>query len=663
MLKNASGIADYCKSIHRTIVSTAHRRDRSKGELVTNLSQSYASACGLLGRRSSALIGVLSLLGISCASDATELTGTGELPEGDDVAVSDEPATLSLGATGPEVAAANAYFRRYGYFEDATLRADYPNWTPILGQPPEDDSIFGAELERAVRVFQARAGLEATGVIDEQIRALITTPRCGVPDSRGGAVLPFESPLASGALEGLVEKWAPEVAPQLSIPWRTDHSVTYSVANATNKLKRDAAGTLFWSQADIDTALASAFNLWRTKGTTALTDLTFTKSASGPVDVAITFVSFSSLTPPQSANSLADANGATIRFNTDQVWPSASGIQGNDVLSVATHEMGHDLGLGHSSVEKNPFGSADKPVMYPNVQPALLKSDDLQALAASPYTHYANVGTAQDMGSALAVGVENTWKVSTTTTTGGFTVHRWNQTTQTWGPAVSGGGGVRIDVNNSTPWIVTDQGMVRERSGITAQVPDGTGWTDRGNCGFKDIGAGGSVVWALGGSANGEGDYQAYRYNGGTTCASWLLINDHPGVRLDVATDGSPWVVSSLHGIYHRNGVTGNTPTGSSWSEYTGRANDIGIGSEQYGTYGTIWITEHPSTGSRIYLLNIQSSINADGGDLSGPSDALDRNGWFAQQSGGTGGAFITVGRDSMPWVVGIDQSAWRRGQ
>ncbi len=70
---------------------------------------------------------------------------------------------------------------------------------------------------------------------------------------------------------------------------------------------------------------------------------------------------------------------------------------------------------------------------------------------------------------------------------------------------------------------------------MTEASPNGNGWTNRGDLNFIDIGANQfGTVWALGGTANAEGDYDVYRFTGGS---SWVEVTGDAR-RIDVVADG-----------------------------------------------------------------------------------------------------------------------------
>jgi peptidoglycan hydrolase-like protein with peptidoglycan-binding domain len=571
-----------------------------------------------------------------------------DAPADEDGSARPGSASLKRGDTGPEVAEAVGYFSRYGYFENDALRVAYPAWRAIVGKAPVNDRVFGVELERAVRAFQAKYSLPVTGEIDEATRGMMAAPRCGVPDSLRH----------SG-----VDKWGPN-----SNGWRADHSVTYSVA-AIPATFQGPAGTT-WTQAEVDNHVNTAFRTWgRDAAIGAIpstpSDLTFQKVSSG-ADVRVIFCNANGDTGCSSPNffaadgtgPLADASASVIRVSTKRNWDKLTTTDGVDFVSVMLHEMGHSLGIAHS----NASDGTTRAVMYPFLSGtvAALRQDDYHALAASPYTNWRSVtGAATDIGASVVGTAEHVWILGDSSSLPeGFRVYKWNELSASFG-VVNGTGGVRIDVKGSEPWIITNTGL--------AKSYNGSAWQNRGDCNFVDIGASPTDVWALGTPASG-GEYTLYRYNNatGTTCTGWVAVTD--GVRgrwVDVApgTNAPPWVVTSTGTIHRRNGVTsltGSNPAGTGWSTFGGLANDISIGAQAWGTYGAMWITGHPSQTDDIFIFNFQAGLDSNGdGDFDDGSDAPSRNQWARTPDGDA--VTVTAGLNGMPWVLASNHSIWRR--
>src|SRR5690242_12597620 len=111
------------------------------------------------------------LVACGAGADETELAIDPQKEVSDEDSLDGE--VLKVGSSGPEVVTANRYFMRYGYFANEELRRQHPRWQPVIGQPPADDGVFGAELEAAVSAFQARSGLPVTGAIDAATRKVM----------------------------------------------------------------------------------------------------------------------------------------------------------------------------------------------------------------------------------------------------------------------------------------------------------------------------------------------------------------------------------------------------------------------------------------------------------------------------------------------------------
>lgn len=541
-------------------------------------------------------------LAAACSTDVTELMVPEDLAAAGDLAGDEqELALVELGDTGSGVQAAHAWFTRYGYFENTELREAYPSWRPVVGRGPADAAVFGEELRVAVSLFQARGGLEVTGAIDEATRALMETPRCGWPDS---------------AIVAGDEKWDDHQA----FGWQDDLTLGYFI----NLRSTDNYGDM--SAAQVRTAITNALNTWE-----ASTNVDFFPTSDGAEDIRISFINIGSLgigTP----TALFIGNGSD--------WGFGAGTY--HMESMALHELGHSLGFDHSSMDL-----PTRPVMWPSINSGEVRTafqaDDRKAIAVSPYTTWrpatGTVNEAIDIGSSAIGTAEHVWRIGS-----GSSISRW--TGASWAAPVNGTG-VRIDVAGATPWIVTSTGLARQRNAA------GTGWIDRGDLDFVDIGANANgVVWAVGGAFE-LNNFQIFRFVGGT---SWQVV-EGLGRYIDVDTGNAPWITQSEGAIFHRNGVTAGNPNGTSWASYGSGARDISTGP---GPDGSTWVTG-PGPGFAIFQLNTQPAVAANC-SLSNPSacNVEAQNRWFRTANGGRA-IGISVGLNALPWVVGDDKSVWRR--
>jgi hypothetical protein len=531
---------------------------------------------------------------------------------------------LAPGARGPAVQAAHAYFEQFGYFENAELAARFPDWRPILGRAQDAADVYGEDMRLAVDFFQSRSGLPVTGVIDAATQAAMAEPRCGNPDSYTADV---------------EDKWSKDGF--TIIP---DNPVTYAVQNVPSRLGE------FTNSADILTYIQISLDRWA-----ARTNLTFVRDDNA-YDFLIRFADIPCTAPCNQVLGRTTQSPLTITLNTSVNFDKSNSTAGVDFISTLAHETGHALGLGHSSVTT--LLAQDYPLMYKSLANGVtrdsLRVDDMQAVAALPYTSWADETgaslTVRDIGASY-IGNDNetAWRIAGNATSEGFQVFRWRNLTDDWQQI--NGGGVRIDLAGLVPYVVTSGGLVKSKASVTEANPNGNGWNSRGNLAFIDVGVNSAeVVWALGGTRNSAGNYPVYRNTGGS---NWTLV-DGAGFRIDVAPDGTPWITTAGGSVFRRLGVTSTNPNGTSWTQVGAPpAQDIAVGRD-----GAVWMTDKLNG---IYELHQQPAIdnsNPQNGRTTDREDTPAIDTW--EQVDGEGSS-ISVGMRSLPWVTGTDLSLWRR--
>ncbi|NWV72869.1 MMP10 protein, partial [Dasyornis broadbenti] len=216
----------------------------------------------------------------------------------------------------------------------------------------EKHSLFKAKdlnhMADKIREMQSFFGLEVTGELNHKTLDMMKQPRCGMPDIRSYSTFPLRP------------------------TWKKE-DVTYRILNYTPDML----------QADVDEAIARAFQLW-----SSVTPLRFTRVYSGQADIMISFAAgfhgdFYSFDGP--GGTLAHAYppgsglGGDAHFDEDENWTKFTTYSGFNLFLVAAHELGHSLGLGHSNV----FGSLMYPVyMATDTRYYQLHQDDIDGIQA-----------------------------------------------------------------------------------------------------------------------------------------------------------------------------------------------------------------------------------------------------------------------------------------
>jgi len=257
-----------------------------------------------------------------------------------------EERSFQSGDEGETIVNVRTFLDRLGYMSLAQMAA------------ATDRAAFDADLEQAVIKYQRFHGLEPTGIVDEQTRRVMETPRCGVADLLMGQE-PHTPGLAEYVLSG--GKWPL-------------YNITYKFVNGTADLAGDTERNI----------VRQAFDVWA-----AVTDLEFTEvTGSSDADILLSWV-----TGDHGDGSPFDGPGHVLahaffpppinphpgiagdtHFDDAETW-SDTGTGGTiDLLSVAIHELGHALGLRHTS--------DSNAIMYPTYRGPnhTLGSDDIAGI-------------------------------------------------------------------------------------------------------------------------------------------------------------------------------------------------------------------------------------------------------------------------------------------
>ncbi|XP_057297469.1 matrilysin-like [Hydractinia symbiolongicarpus] len=190
------------------------------------------------------------------------------------------------------------------------------------------NSFDGKTLTESVKTFQKTFGLAATGVVDDETKKLMNTPRCGMADHQNNAFADKR--------------------------WRST-ALTYYYNNYTPDLDRNKVREL----------TKDAFKFW-----SDVTPLTFTEKSGG--DIVISFGSGAHHDGRRTCGYPFDGKSGVLahaffpedgrlHFDDAETYTYKSS-SGTNYLWVATHELGHILGLEHDTNNKNA-------VMYPYYRP------------------------------------------------------------------------------------------------------------------------------------------------------------------------------------------------------------------------------------------------------------------------------------------------------
>ncbi|KAL3829894.1 hypothetical protein ACJIZ3_018696 [Penstemon smallii] len=270
------------------------------------------------------------------------------------------------------------YFRRFGY----------------LPLPPENTTftdLFDEEFENAVLSYQKNLGLTETGKLDYDTMEVIVSPRCGVGDT-----------ITYDADHQI--KMTRHFAYFTGEPrWIRPPPMTLTYAfSPTNTID-------YVSPSDVRVAFGRAFARWSAVIPVNFTETTDYLTADirigwyggdhgdGEAFDGVLGVLAHAFSPENGWFHLDSAERWAVDFEAEK---SRAAV---DLESVATHEIGHLLGMAHSSVKNA--------IMYPSLSPRTkkvdLKIDDVEGIQAlygsNPNYKYEDSGLRSDMSSGCGL--------------------------------------------------------------------------------------------------------------------------------------------------------------------------------------------------------------------------------------------------------------------
>ncbi|ELW64939.1 Stromelysin-1 [Tupaia chinensis] len=169
---------------------------------------------------------------------------------------------------------------------------------------------------KKIQEMQKFLGLEVTGKLDSATLRVMRKPRCGVPDVGRFSTFPGTP------------------------KWKKTH-LTYRIVSYTPDLPRHV----------VDSTIDKALKVWKD-----VTPLTFSRTYDREADIMISFVvkehgDFFPFDGPGSSLAHAYPPGpgveGDVHFDDDEKW--TEDMSGTNLFLVAAHELGHSLGLFHST--------------------------------------------------------------------------------------------------------------------------------------------------------------------------------------------------------------------------------------------------------------------------------------------------------------------------
>jgi peptidoglycan hydrolase-like protein with peptidoglycan-binding domain len=558
--------------------------------------------------------GMGTMMAIACALPSVLGCGA-EIETAPSATSSDAP--LSLGSTGPRVTQVHDFLMRYGYFENATLRRTHPDWQPVVSRLPARSDTFDETLQEGVRAYQKLMGISQTGVVDAATAKLMAEPRCAHPDVDPDKIDETAKWAHSGNVWGSKE-------------------VTYRFENYPAHV--GVAGT--------QQTIKEAFDKWRAASWLTFKVLPTDQTAK----IVFAWVPNSPIVgnPFPSPNSVAAAYhppDGRVFFDSLIDWrglnPSFS--------KTALHEIGHALGLDHSSVVY-PNGSVA--VMYPivSVIPSELSRDDEQAIGIKYHDWTQMPGKARDIAGA-ANGYM--WAVSDVPNgPNGYKLMLWEPGEAGWFWDQFNGAATKI-ANGATPdrpWVVNGSGDLFERNSPSCGG-SGTGWCKHATpVRASEVAYYGGTAFMVGTDQKVYVE-QSFGFWAPVQGITLPIVKIAAGPPLPGLLGNTLWVVSST-GVVGKRYLANTVPASYVWEpNMPGALIDVAQGMD--GSAWGIGTAANGAGGNGIYIWDEQVK-----GSVGSPP-APAKKGWVKANNGAA--LAVSVDSTGLPWVINNNLDIFKR--
>ena len=260
--------------------------------------------------------------------------------------------TVGLDETADGFDVVKGFLTRFGYLPDTAGAATSGGDVGTAGVEDESANVLDEVTSMALAEYQTQHGLPASGIFDEATREMASRARCGFPD--------------------VVASAGPEFS--TTCTWNRN-SLTYAFDTGTADVagdgERDAVRRAFasWS--------AVVQISFREVGTGDSPDIFIDWTQANCGDANMTGGVLAHADYPPGCGFYGNALPRPLHFDDQEhTWCIGAVANQYDVETIALDEIGHILGLAHSSVA----GAVMFPTVSPNSTNRVLTADDIEGV-------------------------------------------------------------------------------------------------------------------------------------------------------------------------------------------------------------------------------------------------------------------------------------------